>query len=104
MSYRGHTTTVACLNTVDIVEERKRCDLSIRDVTHVGIHGGNTPPLLTITTTMLAAARISVARRLPTVFVARYTDGRVEGTVAQSKGFRSVPEPYVCSAANLLSL
>ncbi|EDR09691.1 uncharacterized protein LACBIDRAFT_319042 [Laccaria bicolor S238N-H82] len=36
---------------------------------------------------MLAAARISVARRLPTVFVARYTDGRVEGTVAQSKGF-----------------
>ena len=54
---------------------------------------------------MLTAARISVARRLPTVFVARYTDGRVEGTVAQSKGFRSVPDPYVCSeAANLLSL
>jgi len=50
---------------------------------------------------MLAAARISVARRLPTVFVARYTDGRVEGTVAQSKGFRSVPDPYACLAERL---
>lgn len=40
-------------------------------------------------------SRLSVVRRLPRTFAVRhYTDGRTEGSVAQSKGFKYVKQAH----------
>jgi hypothetical protein len=40
-------------------------------------------------------SRLSAVRRIPSAFAVRYyTNGRTEGSVAQSKGFRYVNQAY----------